>query len=809
MSLYGSIAILVVLLFRIIFQKCPKKILILFWIAVAVRLCLPFNFNSPTSALNVGMAFSGKSGAEQSVSYDPETRLREITTPERPVQQPAADATVPVQTADGQAQDNAVSRASSEKTSGISFWDVVPVIWISVAAAMLVFSAVRYAVFYSRARWSSRSFDGRYYMANDIDSPFVVGIIKPKIFFPFEIDDDEREYVLNHEWTHIKYKDGLTKLLSYIVLCIHWFNPLVWLAFYMLCADIEMRVDEDTTGNFSLSMVKEYCKSLVRHASNDKGGTFMQSTAFSGLGFGGMETKIRIKNLLNRKIDSKAVQIGAIILTLPVVILISASSIDHKPPVRPEPAETLVTSETSGSSAADTETTEDSRKIFDNYIDAYMDLITSNGLNNKNYTYDLILADRDQIPELVVENANTDKEYSSEVSLYTFADGIVKPVFEHCIYDAIGTDCYSYVPGKDILIHVHYNGDILYDKYRYSLADLMNGKDPVITGQSDGTSFTAGGKSVTAEEFNTIFFFNDSKLISGYYRTQEITEFLLAGTVPPANKAEQQTTDPDISSETSGTSESSETPATSAASKGSFADLPDGTVMAFDIDIDRGSNYVKGVFGKIEIRSFNTGKTVINVNGQEFEEDIPHRRSLLPYLLKTDGETYIYWSIMDEETEKWSLYIFNVGDSRMTPAWVMENTKYYNDINDTKAFWCTETGGKDDRFCLTRLCRLEPSGYPRHADNMCYSTMLIRLKASYAMEGIVVRDDQPTGEKVKISKGDVISIEKLDEMSYLDVKTEDGTIVRIDFTFAYNDHYYRGSDRWVFDALACMFERAN
>ena len=333
MSIYGSIAILVVLLFRLIFKKCPKRVLILFWIVVGVRLVLPFNFNSPTSALNVAKLFAPKDQAEETVVVDPETQLRTIITVKPSVQEPAESLVIE----EGETiESGTVQVTPAPQTSKITFRDVLPIVWLSVAAAMLIFSAVRYSMFYSKARWSSRSFDGRYYMANNIDSPFVVGVFSPKIFFPINMDDDEREYVLNHEWTHIKNKDGLTKLLSYIVLCIHWFNPLVWLSFFMLCADIEMRVDEETTSNFNLEMVKEYCKSLVRHAADDNKGAFMQSTAFSGISFGGMETKIRIKNLLDSKITSTAVQIVSIAVTMIFAILISASSSDHQKWVKEE-----------------------------------------------------------------------------------------------------------------------------------------------------------------------------------------------------------------------------------------------------------------------------------------------------------------------------------------------------------------------------------------------------------------------------------------------------------------------------------------
>lgn len=339
MSLYGSIAILAVLLFRLVFTKCPKRVLILFWIIVGLRLIIPFNFNSPTSALNIGKFFAPKTASQETTAYDPEARLREMT---------AVDTVSITETNSEQAPafgsvDEAVSyiQENEQKAAENTAKTIIAYIWFIVMAGLLVFSVIRYAVFYSKARWSSRSFDGRYYMANDIDSPFVVGIIKPKIFFPINMDDDEREYVLNHEWTHIKNKDGLTKLISYIILCIHWFNPFVWLAFFMLCADIEMRVDEETTSNFSLSMVKEYCLSLVRHAADDNKGAFMQSTAFSGLSFGGMETKMRIKNLLDKKINSKAVQIAAIAVTMVFAVLVSAASVDHRSPVKAKPAETV------------------------------------------------------------------------------------------------------------------------------------------------------------------------------------------------------------------------------------------------------------------------------------------------------------------------------------------------------------------------------------------------------------------------------------------------------------------------------------
>ena len=114
-------------------------------------------------------------------------------------------------------------------------------------------------------------------------------------------------------------------------------------------------------------MVKEYCLSLVRHAADDNKGAFMQSTAFSGLSFGGMETKMRIKNLLSHKISSREIQIASICVTLVFSLLVSASSIDHQPWVREKPAEpeesAVIASETTESEPSETTAETDTASI--------------------------------------------------------------------------------------------------------------------------------------------------------------------------------------------------------------------------------------------------------------------------------------------------------------------------------------------------------------------------------------------------------------------------------------------------------------
>ena len=137
--------------------------------------------------------------------------------------------------------------------------------------------------------------------------------------------------------------------------------------------------------------MEEYCKSLVRHAADDNKGAFMQSTAFSGLSFGGMETKIRIKNLLNNKITSRAVQITSIAVTMVFALLISAASIDHQRG-RKAPAVAGQT-ETSASDPTDKAVSD-----WDNgFIDAYKQLIISLS-GDRNDRFNLIYINDDPDP---------------------------------------------------------------------------------------------------------------------------------------------------------------------------------------------------------------------------------------------------------------------------------------------------------------------------------------------------------------------------------------------------------------------------
>ena len=316
MSLYGSIAIVAVLIFRRAFRKCPRRVILLFWLVVALRLMCPFNFNSPVSVLNLSQLFPSKKEVSETTDAQRQATIVEL---------------LRKATGDSEIGSSIVS-APAKTDSTISFpklalKDVLSYIWLCVTVFMMLIFSVRYIVFNRMVRKGKRREDGSYCLDN-IDTPFVIGFFRPRMCLPSNFDEEEKEYILCHEESHIRHHDGLIKLLCYLILCIHWFNPLVWVAFLMVCADLEMRADEEVIRVLGKETKKEYCRSIVDHAVKDPAGTFMQNTAFRGLGFGGMEAKMRVRNLLENTKASRELQWAAILITLTIALLVSAYAID-------------------------------------------------------------------------------------------------------------------------------------------------------------------------------------------------------------------------------------------------------------------------------------------------------------------------------------------------------------------------------------------------------------------------------------------------------------------------------------------------
>lgn len=367
MSVYGSIAILLVILLRSIFRKVPKKAVVLLWIVAAVRLVCPLNIGTPVSLFNLApqgvienlrpmtiLDFGNNDPSEALDAYAPGTGISgaknaEITTGNSVTGEanPAPDGSLEVNpsvsdTAPNLTEDAAIGIPTGDPgisltangspahiPAGESVSTVAFVIWLAGAAVIVLFVAI--SVIRTK-RVLSRHFkrSDRYMESDAISTPFVIGFINPKICVPSEIDVSEKDYMLLHEQIHVKKHDALIKSFALIVLCVHWFNPLVWLAFRLCMSDLEMRCDEEVIDILGDRIRKDYCLSIVNHAAADDNFRVF-TTAFAKRSIGRMEIKMRIKNLINYKKMSKLTTVTVLIIALVATFVLTSCAQDIVP----------------------------------------------------------------------------------------------------------------------------------------------------------------------------------------------------------------------------------------------------------------------------------------------------------------------------------------------------------------------------------------------------------------------------------------------------------------------------------------------
>ena len=148
----------------------------------------------------------------------------------------------------GMAGGEAIGNVTNSVVSGqpvFSLMSIVGLVWLLGVAVILLYSVVSYVRLQKKVLCSVKVQDN-IYRADDISTAFVLGVIRPKIYIPSALHGENLTYVLEHEKTHIKQLDPLKKILAFTITTIHWFNPFVWVAFYLFCKDMEMACDEET-----------------------------------------------------------------------------------------------------------------------------------------------------------------------------------------------------------------------------------------------------------------------------------------------------------------------------------------------------------------------------------------------------------------------------------------------------------------------------------------------------------------------------------------------------------------------------------
>ena len=340
MTLYGSIAIVLVLIFRAVFNKVPKKVTTLFWIAAGIRLLCPINFDSKFGIMNL---FEKK---QVSVPIEKIAAVKQVNVIPHMVTEAPKISVAPVV---HEAVKSEVVAAAPERT--ISLVTVLFFVWAAGIALFAGYLLVQYIKLHKIIR--SSVFVNGVFESDQVESPFVAGFLTSKIVLPSFIRTQERDYLIMHEMIHIKNHDNLIRGLGLIILCIHWFNPLVWIAYYSLNSDLEMRVDEEVIDIMGESIKKAYCLSLVDHAVI---GTKYRviSSSFAKKTLGGMEVKMRIKNLIKYKKIPSAVGLVIVAATLGITTVLSSCASEAVEKAETTVAETKI-SEPSSTTAEKTE----------------------------------------------------------------------------------------------------------------------------------------------------------------------------------------------------------------------------------------------------------------------------------------------------------------------------------------------------------------------------------------------------------------------------------------------------------------------
>ena len=288
MSISASWLVLAVLLLRLILKKAPKWVNVLLWGIVAIRLVCPFSLESALSLI------------PSAETVSPEIMMDR--TPEISTGIDSFDAVVnPIITESFAPQPMA-------SANPLQIW--IPVsanFWLLGIGIMLIYTAISYLLLRRKVATAIR-LEGNIYQSENVDSPFVLGIIQPKIYLPFRMDAENLRHVIAHEQSHIRRKDHLWKPLGFLLLAIHWFNPLMWLGYVFLCRDIELACDEKVIREMDSETKADYTQALVACSVNRR------SIAACPLAFGEVGVKARVKSILHYKKPAFWIIVAAILV---------------------------------------------------------------------------------------------------------------------------------------------------------------------------------------------------------------------------------------------------------------------------------------------------------------------------------------------------------------------------------------------------------------------------------------------------------------------------------------------------------------
>ena len=275
LSIIAGWITLAILILRPLLKKAPKAITVLLWALVAIRLIFPFSIESVISLIPSAETVPPEIIYAEAPSI--ESGIHYVNSTINPV---VSESLAPTPEASVNPLQIIVSVAS--------------VIWVVGMIAMALYAAVSYLRIRLKVR-ASLAVEKNIRICDNIDSPFILGILRPRIYLPSELDESQREYVIAHEEAHLKRKDHWWKPLGFALLTVYWFHPLLWVAYILLCRDIELACDERVIKNMESSEKASYSEALLACSMPRR------MISACPLAFGEVGVKKRIKAILHYK----------------------------------------------------------------------------------------------------------------------------------------------------------------------------------------------------------------------------------------------------------------------------------------------------------------------------------------------------------------------------------------------------------------------------------------------------------------------------------------------------------------------------
>ncbi len=286
LSVTASILIVAVVVLRMILKKAPKGLRYAMWAMVGLRLVVPYTFESPFSVM---------------------PSHKELSCATAQVSQAIGTTTVEV----------------TQTSHSISVMDVLSCVWIVGAVIMLSYMLISFL----RVRLMVREsvlYKDNVYLCDHVNSPFVLGIIKPKIYLNSSISKKDTKLIIAHEHTHIRHLDNLWKPLGFVLLSVYWFNPLCWLSYYLFVKDIELFCDESVVKTLSKNGKKNYSYALLSCSAGKN------MVTACPLAFAENSVKTRVRNILSYKKPALYVVVISVILCVATMLMFMTSPVSAK-----------------------------------------------------------------------------------------------------------------------------------------------------------------------------------------------------------------------------------------------------------------------------------------------------------------------------------------------------------------------------------------------------------------------------------------------------------------------------------------------